>query len=154
MELILQPNRASCLATSAAMVLGATMDEVFEKLGHDGLETVNPELDPPARYRGFHPQEIVDLFFNAGVNHIYVERKPETGWIQTGNRVNVYDWFERRFVNYIMWSKRAVLLIYRGGKGHAVAYEKGIVYDPSGGKYPYEKLLELGWSPKSAIIVL
>lgn len=57
----LQPNPASCLLTSFAMVLGVPAAELIEQIGHDGMEVIFPDLPPQStdRYRGHHIQELI-----------------------------------------------------------------------------------------------
>jgi len=60
MQLIVQPNRWSCLPTSFAMALDCKVDELIEEIGHDGSEIIYPDASEPLNRRSFHTQELID----------------------------------------------------------------------------------------------
>jgi len=66
MNLIKQPNRASCLATAFAMCMGVDVEHVFKILGHDGTEIAFTNLEVPRCYRGFHSAELIWLANSRG----------------------------------------------------------------------------------------
>lgn len=76
MQLQRTPNGWSCLAASFATVLGLSLEQLLERLGHDGSEIVFPSLDDPERRRAFHPQEMVDVAESLGVAITPIEARP------------------------------------------------------------------------------
>ena len=56
-----QPNEASCLLTSVAMLWGVRVEYLMSLLKHDGTEIIFPDLTVPRCYRGFNMDEIMYL---------------------------------------------------------------------------------------------
>jgi len=141
MKLIKQPNSWSCTVAAAAMAFDYEIEEVIKWIGHDGSEVVHPGLKPPACFKGFHMQEIIDLGFLTGLSMTCIEAKPS----QTPDGEHIHDitkwgtfWFNcvQRFEFYVDNNKG--ILIGKARKfWHAVAFEKGIIFDPRGRIYPY-----------------
>lgn len=66
MELIRQPNRWSCNACAWAMVLGLTLEQVIEAVGHDGSKIWHATLPEPRNRMGFFDEELTWLAVQQG----------------------------------------------------------------------------------------
>ena len=126
-----QPNPYSCTATSWAMVLGIPVTKLFVELGHDGGEICRPDQPEPKNRRGFHPQELIRITGGYAVTPI--ELFPVLNGL-TLDQMN--NW----------WYFRHIIKCCRGvieGQGHhckhAVAFERGLIYDPAGEIYKYSR---------------
>ena len=138
MKLIKQPNSWSCMAAAAAMAFNVEIEDIVERVGHDGNEIIHYGLKPPACFKGFHIQEIVDVGWILGFNMTLIESAPS----QTPDGVHIHDiikWRlfkdnEQRFEYYI--NNNQGILIGKARKyWHAVAFNKGTIYDPRGRIY-------------------
>lgn len=76
MKHVRQPNRWSCSVASAAMVMGLTVEELIESIGHDGSEEVFPDLPVPIKYAGFTISEIIDDAMRRGWSVTGIETMP------------------------------------------------------------------------------
>ncbi len=138
MELIKQPNSWSCTAAAAAMAFDCEIEDITERVGHNGNEIIHHGLRPPACFKGFHIQEIVDVGWTLGFSMTLIESAPS----QTPDGVHIYDitkWSQfdnnqQRFECYID-NNQGILIGKAQNYWHAVAFEKGTIYDPQGRIY-------------------
>ena len=122
-----QPNAATCLVTSFAMVLNIPVAELMEQIGHDGLEILFPDLKPPYCYRGHHIQELIFACFERGYAVTPIEPIP------------VSSCGEQRYHHHDMvWWLEKTLLMRHGvlvGKirahEHSVAWDRVNCHDPA-----------------------
>jgi hypothetical protein len=118
-----------CLIYAAAMLLDVDVDEVIEILGHDGMETVWPDLKVPHCYKGVHTQEILDVFEQYEEALVCYQVMPQQSPAGEPSLVrSVYD--EQRAVD-----RMRHLLSYSGlilSDVHAYAWDGKDVYDPNG----------------------
>jgi len=135
---MIKTNNNQCVAASLAMVLGYSLDTTLELLGHDGLEIINPHMEPPNCYRSFHPQELVDVCDKQGHALVMVDL---LCYMNHGGHIisHLEDQVETRKQYYL---SRYDSIIYGtlyndSKKGHAVAwnYQQQLVYDPRGYTY-------------------
>lgn len=113
------------------MVLGKTVADITEYLGHDGSEIWFPEAAGNNQRRGFHMQEMFDYSLDLGYWPVYIESMPETA-------ERLLPMPDGRFEQYL-WQNNAVLL----GRGadnsddqfHAAAWDQNNVFDPRGQEY-------------------
>ena len=138
MKLIKQPNSWSCMVAAAAMAFDCEIVDIIERVGHDGNEVIHYGLSPPACFKGFHIQEIVGVGLLFGFSMTLIESAPS----QTPDGVHVYDitkWGafknnKQRFEYYLAYNQG--ILIGKARKYmHAVAFDKGTIYDPRGRVY-------------------
>ena len=151
MKLIKQPNSWSCTVAAAAMAFDCSIELLTERIGHKGNEIIHPGLKPPACFKGFHMQEIVDIGLIMGFSMTQIEALPS----QTSDGKHIHDitkWgsfssCEKRFEFYV--NKNKGILIGKARKfWHAVAFEEGVIYDPRCRIYPYNEcdlILESLW---------
>ncbi len=129
MKLQRQPNVASCLATSFAIVLDVPVEEIFKELGHDGMDVVFPGLPGCRKYRVFHIQEMIDLCFRRNRAVTVVEARPNR---QESDKVfELPGDYHERFANHLRDSI-GVLVGETFTRPHAVAWNgfEQKVYDP------------------------
>ena len=128
----------SCIAAAAAMAFDCEIKDIIKRVGHDGNEIIHYGLKPPACFKGFHIQEIVDVGWKLSFNMTLIEAAPS----QTPDGKHVHDitkWCsfedcEERFTWYL--DNNSGILIGKARKyWHAVAFDKGTIYDPRGRVY-------------------
>ena len=139
MKLIKQPNSWSCVAAAAAMAFDCEIKDIFTWANHNGSEVVHHGLAPPACFKGFHIQEIVDIGLLNGFSMTLIEAEP----VQTPDGKHTHDitkWGlfpggnEQRIESYINHNN-GILTGQARKYHHAVAFEKGMIYDPRGRIY-------------------
>lgn len=124
LKMMIQPNDWSCLPACAAMLLDMTPAQVIEEIGHDGSEMWFPDEAQPFDRRGFHLQEILDVFVHRNQFLVVVECYPEID-----ERLLPMDL--ERFHNYL--SRFPGILL---SSSHAVAWDGEICWNPIGIKQP------------------
>ena len=133
-ELLVCKN-AQCMLASFAMVMDANPDQwVKDFLGHDGLERINNDPEPWC-FRGFHPQEFVELIVN-----VYGE--PVTQLSRFPMMLRYQGTLSpqpecRAWSNYILRNDGVLCGTTVNGTGHVVASLEGEIYDPKGRTYGY-----------------
>ena len=142
MRLQLKHARWQCLVASFAMALDLPLDDVVVELGHDGGEVLYPALPDPLCRRGVHPQELIDVCRAHGYAVTYLELFPclKTKPDQAGVLAFTTKQAWSRFTEAIKTTRGVIGGVTPSGKGHAVAYEYGHIYDPDGWMYDYSPL--------------
>ena len=154
---LIKSDQHQCVAAAYAMVMDKTMDELFERLGHNGLERIldDDAPPPPACYRSFHPQEFVDILLDDGYACTMIELDP---CLRHGNQL----------VNHaaLLGHDRFFLSLHYGsgvlfgtvgdktnGSGHAVAWdvETKKIFDPRG--YTYQWNAEQDFHPRQFFLI-
>ena len=134
MKLIKSDNR-QCVLAAFAMLMDTTMDELKERLGHDGKDVVLENQPEPFCFRSFHPQEFIDLLYEDGYSCSMIELNP---MLNHGNQFLNHASFigQTRFFEWLLRGD-GVLFGEVGGIGHAVAWNSNnfTIYDPRGYKY-------------------
>ena len=134
------PNQWSCLATSFAMCFNIPILELFKLLGHDGSEIIWPDLEEPLCHRGHHLQELIDAGIHLNYATMYVEREnvlmhpTKDDFIIIQPKLTIESYFDR-FPGVILGIFNKIR--------HAVAYEKGIIYNPNGQVSEYKRDFEI-----------
>lgn len=133
MQLLVQPNKWSCLPTSLAMVIDEPFDKVIDTIGHDGSGILYPEygVDPLQR-RAFHILEITYAAWQldwslVGFENIYFE--------PLGKDVGGKEYTIDEIIEPLLKSHNAILIGELRGNSHAVAWNaaRGVVHDPTSG---------------------
>lgn len=120
----------NCFLYASAMALDVPVDDIIKYTGHDGTKIWWPENTGAARYRGHHPQEILDFALDNGMVFVMIERRiiaaPDERTaprvVPSGlmiHAINMYD---------------GVLYMPGGTCVHAVAWDhqNRHIYDPRG----------------------
>lgn len=144
MKLILQPNSWSCTLAAAAMTFNKPIWEIVRLLGHDGSEVIAPTLPEPARRKGIHIQEVVDLAHYLGYTMTPIEAQP----VQLNSEHHEYDltkWSmfkttDDRFRYYLDYNI-GILVGKAREHWHTVAWDGGRIYDPNGRMYSLDDCL-------------
>ncbi len=122
------------------MALDMPVADVIGEIGHDGSEIIRPGLPEPTCRRGFHPQELIHLCLNHGCAATRVELYPVLRSLPgSDEHLVVYaddNWV--RFTRAIQQSRGVIEGVGRRC-GHAVAYERGRIFDPDGCQYDYSR---------------
>ena len=144
MKLQTKPNPWSCIGSAFAMVLDIPVADFFGLVGHDGSEKAFPMLPDPMARRGLHIQECINACLKLRYSVTPVELFPVIGAtppheqnfvVLFGDDENA-NW--RRFEQVIQTSAGVLEGIGRRCL-HAVAYDRGMIFDPDGCQYPYSR---------------
>lgn len=144
MKLERKPNQWSCLATSFAMALDITTARFEELASHDGSAIVFPALPEPQCRRGYHVCEAVRVVMMLGHAATPVELMPQIG-SKSGDSIRCYydardeDFNWTYFHALILYTRGVIECMTRSGNFHAVAYEKGRIFDPDGREFDYSR---------------
>ena len=124
-----------CILASAAMALNRTPDQLIKTLGHNGMEVVHPDLEPPGCYRGFHTQEIIEAILRQGKTATPIEARPvgtpDGEHTYELSRIGGFDSAIRRFRYYLL-TKQGILLGRTSKCHHACGFSRGVIFDPRG----------------------
>jgi hypothetical protein len=130
------------------------VDEFILHIGHDGSEIIWPTLKEPARRRGFHIQECIDVVSRAGYAvtpfemfpcHTPAFTVPSYTIVFGGSEDAAYERFAE-----IVQRTRGVITGQGNVVGHAVAYQRGVIVDPSRGVYDFKHCGQHGFTPITA----
>jgi len=142
---LIQPNRASCFATCAAMITDQTVEEVFEELGHNGLDIYWPNLKEPMCYRGFTPQEIV-LFLMAH-GWAAIEYMPTFMYGPTPSHVTQFTALD--FTDTVRNQKCAIIgFVTWDNQHHFAVWDGERVIDPNGETRTFDSIssrIRMSW---------
>lgn len=132
----LQPNSWSCLLTSFAMAYDMPLADLIDIVGHDGSEICWPHLAPPNNRRGFHIQELIMAGNTLGFTVTPFEPQPvliSADKMFQGEPIPIVQdrWLER-FVAVMSVGRGVITGETPRGARHAVAWNMGKVFDPSG----------------------
>lgn len=128
-EFQLQPHRASCLVTSFAMVLGVSVAELIEQIGHDGTEVVLPQLKEPYCFRGHHIQELVRACHQRGYSVTLIEPIP----VSQHQGHQIHHPAPMEWIDSILQARHGVLVGQLNGRDHSLAWDGHLTYNPANG---------------------
>lgn len=135
-----QPNRWSCLPTAFAMAVDISVKEFIRRIGHDGSKIAFPTQPEPTCRRGFHIQECIHVAHQSGYAVTPIELFPRHAPSLSVEPVTVLFGDEEtnleRFAA-IVNSGRGVITGHGRHCCHAVAYNRGTIYDPNGSVYRF-----------------
>lgn len=138
-KLQIQPNRATCLITSFAMLLDIPVQKLIEEIGHDGLEIKYPDLPKPRCYKGHHPQEIIDYCLEKDWFVTEIIANPHSGdeSDETGYSIFTEETKQHRITRYLEDYSGVLTGLTNSNKRHAVVWDKEtcMIYDPNGTIY-------------------
>lgn len=144
-----------CLPACFAMVLGCSLKEMLNKLGHDGLKIVANEPVPNC-FQGFHPQEFIKILLDNGLTFASISKNP---MLMHGATVVDHSTLlntnpAEEFYSYLDYGDCVLLGFNERGIGHAVVWdsEKQIIRDPRGRTYPKSDL-EKHIDPKFIFVI-
>lgn len=131
MELLIQPNRWSCVLTSFAMATDISEQELIKALRHNGSERIFPDLPEPLCRRGFDPREFVFPLFVRGINVVQVD-----AYLIRSFGDQTYSKDNRTEMFLLMTKNKGVLTgVTKNNKYHTVAWNGSEIYDPNGTIY-------------------
>jgi hypothetical protein len=131
-----KPNAWSCSITAFAMATDLLIIEFIAGCGHDGSEMVFPQLGDPAGRRGFHEQELVAVCIQHGFTCTPFELWPVAAYDPAGLLTRSLEPRREMFAKLI--ATNVGVITGNGVRcGHAVAFERGVIYDPDGPEYPF-----------------
>ena len=125
-----------CMSYSFCMALGMTPAEFYATIGHNGSDIIFPGLPDPMCRRGVHVNECVHVALWLGYSVTPFQLVPVIA-ANNGRRTFVMDPLLGPFDHWIN-TTRGVLEGDSHSCRHAVAYDRGMIYDPDGGEpYPW-----------------
>lgn len=147
-ELIQQPNNWTCGAAALAMCVNRTLQEITDRLGHDGSEVINPDgANITWQVAGFTTSELALAALS--FNHALVDVQTAPSYT---NGVAVANWpTVPELLNAWPIGQRFVLTVQSqrfAGSWHCVAYELGqsVYHDPQcDAPQPLRLLPPVGW---------
>lgn len=126
-----------CAPAAFAMCLGITLEEMLKLLRHNGLERICDAPEPNC-FRGFHPQEFVDILLTRGWSLTMIELEPKMihGEHVIDHGPLIWPLPKQRFFSH-MFRHTGVVFGDVNGIGHAIAWdhEEQTIYDPRGRIY-------------------
>lgn len=137
---VLQPTKWSCTLAAFAMVSKTPIDVLEEWIGHDGSELIFPELGDRGR-RAFTAQEcMMALFKHRRLAFLTIEM--DLDCILSPDHIFAIHCPIETLQEYLT-DNDAVLSGQLHGKQHSLAWcsESKILLDPSGFRYPLDKLI-------------
>jgi hypothetical protein len=151
---LIKKNKWECLLYSFAMAMEISPSELVRLLGHDGGGIISG-----GERRGFHVQEFIQVAITEQSQTITpVEFCPVSKYTSGMTLISVDMAIWSRFVLDQIKAHRGVItgLGLKSKGGHAVAFDKGTIYDPDGGE-PFEFTFNISHShefvPQTAWIV-
>lgn len=130
-----KPNPWSCAITSFAMATDLLIFDFIAGCGHDGSAFAFPELGDPSGRRGFHEQELIAVCINHGFTCTPFELWPVAAYGSGSKTLPLtlrLDMFQK-----LIQENTGVITGNGLRMGHAVAFERGMIYDPDGPQYPF-----------------
>ena len=156
MRLQHSPEKGLCMVTSVAMALDMPAQELLDRLGDGWKSLAFPNLPIPYCWRGIHIQELIQIALSRGYAVTPIELMPQVAPPQginpvtrepylnvlvfyNGTEESNWDIFNRAIMNYSgiitgMITPSSTRMLQRG---HAVAFEKGVIFDPSNDAFLY-----------------
>ena len=155
MKLQQSPEPHLCILTSFAMALDMPAETLLERIGNRWKTLAFPDLPVPFCWRGIHIQELILVALGLGFAVTPVELLPQTEPPKPINprtrvayqNVVVFHGSDESanwdiFRNTVMTCSGVLTgtkspPMTRFLRGHAVAFEKGVIFDPSSEAYMY-----------------
>ena len=134
----IQPNEWSCLPTAASCLLQSQPNEIIEAIGHDGSDILFDSEGKEIGRRGFHVEEIIDVFLANLQFPVPIEADPQ---IHIDDLIwSVYGSPRSRLDHYLS-SHPGILLGSHPdtNANHAVVWDGEQIYDPRGQCYEIDK---------------
>ena len=130
----IQPNAWSCLPTACACLLQTQPSEIVDAIGHDGSAILTDDTR-----RGFHVEEIVDVFVANLQFPVPIEACPII-YLSEDVGVEVYSDSRKRLDHYLEKCPGILLGSHPDtGNPHAVVWDGETIYDPRGQIYTIDK---------------
>lgn len=142
MQLQKMPARGLCLPTAFAMALDIPVESLLTRL-HGWHDVVFPGQPEPLCWRGVHIQELIRIAQDYGYAVTPREMYPQIAGPPGHDAYIVgLDNDNPQVFSDVVLLSRGVITGVRstvlGAVGHAVAYERGFVFDPNGYEYPFQ----------------
>lgn len=144
MKLQIKPNPWSCIGTAFAVVLDIPVADLFGIIGHDGSQIAFPALPDPIARRGFHIQECIAVCLKLGYAITPVELFPVIRGTPPADQNVVVLFGDDESANWqrfeqTIQSSTGILEGVGRRSLHAVAYDRGTLFDPDGDQYVYSR---------------
>lgn len=143
MKLQTMRNPWTCMATSWAMVLNISVEDIFKEVGHDGSKLIWKELeDDRFNHAGHHIQELIDVALNHGVLPVSIHANPYHGHFLPGVQAQPLwdqEYNDKRISKYLKGNIAVLEGTVGFNFGHAVAYADECIFDPRGSIIPIDK---------------
>lgn len=126
------------------MVLDIPVSDLFGIVGHDGSEIAFPALPDPMARRGLHIQECINACLKLGYAVTPIELFPVIRSTAPGENNIVVLFGDDESANWQRFEqsvKTSTGVLEGIGRRclHAVAYDRGVMFDPDDDEYPYSR---------------
>lgn len=133
-------NNHECVVASFAMVMDTNIENLIERVGHNGKAVVAEGVSPPECWRSWHPEEFIDMLIADGFAMTLVTMNPMM--IHGPQLINHAKFMgQDRFFKSLMYGDGVIFgQAGENGRGHAVAWSRSAlrVYDPRGKIYSWK----------------
>lgn len=153
-------NNWSCTLLSFAMAYDVNASSMVTCFGHDGSRLVDPYVPDPSGRQGFHVQECVLYGLSVNKSSTPIEIVPTSLVNQTCCNLGSEE--RLNYANYLIKHWRGVVIGHtrHSNNNHAVAFNKGRVYDSSGEEFEgvavttiHQMIVRIGLVPKTIWVV-
>jgi hypothetical protein len=120
------------------MATDLTPQEIIEVVGHDGSQILDPTAPEPSGRVGFHIQEMVYACIGHRKTATCLQAAPVS---VVNGKQHIILGMDVVVREMIRWRRGVAICRTASGRGHAVAFEKNVIYDPDGGEpwvYSYD----------------
>ena len=139
---LLKSSGPICTVTSMAMLLGTSIKELIQEIGHDGTAICWPEYKDSRQYRGHCIAEMQDCCLRRGRLLAPIFVNPYIAPDYDAQPMQVYERPWRRISEYMKHDALVIGMLAKDTH-HAVAYcaGEGCYFDPRGFKIPREGMM-------------
>ncbi len=141
MKLQKKHKRWQCAVTAFAMAIDCPAAKLMLVLGHDGGETIFPDLPEPANRRSHNIYEMIPVALDMGFSVTPIPLRPAimpagAPMMQVAIGSDEDNW--KRFTGQLR-NSRGVIECHGPRCHHMLAYDKGRIYDPDGREFSYSR---------------
>ncbi len=122
-----------CTITSAAMLLGESVQTLMDEIGHSGTEVYWPEYTDNRRFRGHCLAEVQECFIRRRLMLAPLWINPAIAPDYEAKPYHIYapETAERRMTRYMLGFDAMVMGLVKHTR-HAMAWHNNMYYDPRG----------------------
>jgi hypothetical protein len=141
---LISTNNYECVVASFAMVMDTTIEDLIERVGHNGKGVVAEGVSAPECWRSWHPEEFIDLLLADGFAMTLTTMNPMM--IHGPKLINHAAFMgQDRFFSALLYGDGVIFgQAGANGRGHAVAWNRDElkIYDPRGRTYSWDNVEE------------
>ena len=124
-------TKPQCLLYSFAMALDSTPEKLAKEIGHNGLEILWADLERPDYFKGHHPVEFFIPALRRGYAVMMFPINVVGGPDEKHQHIFLTRQYMQEYAKDLINQNRGVIVT----DTHAMAFEKGMIYDPNRARY-------------------